>query len=103
MKVILLIFIIIVCLGLVAYLIITNVNFEWFKDKMYYRKKANALKLELDLQRKTHAHNTVEWTRQLEEMTSDIDYKTMKLKLANQENKKLKERIKELEAPKKKK
>ena len=77
-----------------------DIMFEWLKDKTYYRKKANTLKLELDLQRKTHAHNTVEWTRQLEDMAADVDYKKTKLRLANKEIKDLKERIKELENPK---
>ena len=52
------------------------------------------------MQRKTHAHNTVEWTRQLEDMAADVDYKETKLRLANKEIKDLKERIKELENPK---
>ena len=74
--------------------------FEWLKDKTYYRKKANTLKLELDLQRKTHAHNTIAWTKQIEDLTMSLEYKNAKHKVTLQENRKLKERIKELENPK---
>ena len=77
--------------------------FEWLKDKTYYRKKANSLKLELDLQRKTHANNTIAQTKQIEDLGASDEYKTTKLRLAAKEIKELKERIKELEAPKKKK
>lgn len=75
--------------------------FEWLKDKTYYRKKANTLKLELELQRKTHANNTIAWTKQIEDITADFEYKKTKLKLAHEDIKKLKERIRELETPKK--
>lgn len=77
--------------------------FEWLKDKTHYRRKANTLKLELELQRKTHAHNTIAWTEQIEDLASSLEYKTTKLRLANKEIKDLKERIKELETPTKKK
>lgn len=77
--------------------------FEWLKDKTYYKKKKNKLELEIELQRKTHAHNTIAWTKQIEDLASSVDYKTTKLRLANKEIKDLKERIKELESPVKKK
>ncbi len=77
--------------------------FEWIKDKTYYRKKANTLKLENDLQRKTHAHNTIRWTEQIEDLTADCEYRNTRIKLLNSRLKKCEERIKELETPKKKK
>ena len=77
--------------------------FEWIKDKTYYRKKANTLSNELDLQRKAHAHNTIKWTEQIEEKEADIQYRDTRIKQLNSRLKKCEERIKELEAPKKKK
>lgn len=77
--------------------------FEWIKDKTYYRKKANTLKLENELQRKAHAHNTIEWTKQIEDKEADIQYRDTRIKLLNGRLKKYEERIKELETPKKKK
>lgn len=75
--------------------------FEWIKDKTYYKKKKNSLELEIELQRKTHAHNTIAWTKQIEELNTIIENKTIKLRRANKEIKDLKQRIKELETPKK--
>lgn len=75
--------------------------FEWLKDKTYYKKKMNSLELEIELQRKTHAHNTIAWTKQIEDLGASLDYKTTKLRLANKEIRELKEYIKELETPKK--
>lgn len=77
--------------------------FEWIKDKTYYRKKANTLKLENELQRKAHAQNTIAWTKQIEDFKASEEYKDTKIKLANKTIKELKERIKEFEAPEKKK
>ena len=70
---------------------------EWIKDKGYYRKKYNTLENELEIQRRAHANNTVMWTKQIEELTASYDYKDTKYKLMVKENKKLKDRIKELE------
>ena len=75
--------------------------FEWLKDKTYYKKKKNSLELEIELQRKTHAYNTIAWTKQIEELNTIIENKTIKLRRANKEIKDLKQRIKELETPKK--
>ena len=77
--------------------------FEWIKDKTYYRKKSNTLDNELEIQRKAHAQNTIAWTKQIEDLKASEEYRNMRIKLLTGENKKLKERIKELEAPKKKK
>lgn len=76
--------------------------FEWLVDKTYYLKKSNTLKNELTIQRKAHAQNTIAWTQQIEEKTASEDYKDMRIKLLVKENKKLKERIKELECLEKK-
>lgn len=77
--------------------------FEWIKDKTHYRKKANTLENELEIQRTAHAQNTVAWTKQIEDFKASEEYKNTKIKLANKTIKELKERLKELEAPKKKK
>ncbi len=74
---------------------------NWLKDKFYYKHKVNTLKNELEVQRRTHAHNTIAWTKQIEDLTASVEYKTAKLKLASKEIKILKEKIKELETPKK--
>lgn len=66
-------------------------------DTTYWQKKYNTVVNELDLQRKAHANNTIVWTKQIEELTAEKDYKDTKYKLQVQENKKLKERLKELE------
>lgn len=75
--------------------------FEWLKDKTYYKKKKNTLENELEIQRKAHAHNTIAWTKQIEDLTASLEYKETKLKSINKEMKNLKERIKELENTKK--
>ena len=76
-------------------------SFKNFKTKLidttYWRKRSNTFENDLDLQRKVHAHNTIIWTGQLEELKIDYDDKKEKYKLAMQELKKAKERIKELE------
>lgn len=77
--------------------------FEWIKDKTYYKKKSNTLENELEIQRTAHAQNTVAWTKQIEDFKAREEYKNTKIKLANKTIKELKERLKELEAPKKKK
>ena len=71
--------------------------FEWLKDKNYYRKQRNIYKNELETQRKAHAQNTLAWTKQIEEFKASEEHKDMMLKLKAKENRKLKERIKELE------
>lgn len=75
---------------------------DWLKDKTYYKKKVNTLMNELEIQRKAHAQNTIAWTKQIEDLTMSLEYRDTRHKLTLQENRKLKERIKELETPKRK-
>lgn len=82
-------------------------SFKNFKNKLvdttYWQKNYNTALNELDLQRKAHAHNTIAWTKQIEDFKSSEEYKDTKLKLASKTIKELRERLKELEAPKSKK
>ena len=75
--------------------------FEWIKDKSHYRKKANTLENENKIQRETFEEATKQWSQQLLDKNFDLEYKNKQLELKDNTIKKLKERIKELEAPKK--
>ena len=96
--------IIVIIMLLVDFIILWGLQGFSFKDFIkklvdttYWQKKYNTAENELELQRKAHANNTIAWTKQIEDLTASEEYKTTKYKLQLQENKKLKERIKELE------
>lgn len=79
--------------------------FEYIKLKRKIhelRKRINTLESENKIQRETFEEATKEWAQQLLDKGTDIDYKNKQLDLKDNTIKKLKERIKELEMPKKK-
>ena len=79
--------------------------FEYIKLKRKVhelRKRVNTLESENKIQRETFEEATKEWSQQLLDKGFDIDYKNKQLDLKDNTIKKLKERIKELEMPKKK-
>lgn len=76
--------------------------FEWIKDKTHYRKKANTLEIENKRQRETFEEATREWSQQLLDKNFEIEYRNKQLELKDNTIKRLKERLKELEVPKKK-
>lgn len=78
--------------------------FEYFKLKIKINeltRKINTLENENKIQRETFEEATKEWAQQLLDKGSDIDYKNRQISLKDNTIKKLKERIKELETPKK--
>ena len=69
---------------------------KW-RDNTYWQQKYNTAENTIEINRRVHAENTIKWTEMLEEKEATIIYKTTKIQILNNENKKLKERIKELE------
>ena len=69
---------------------------KW-KDATYWQQKYNTSENEKEINRQVHANNTITWTMMLEEKDATIINLKTKYQIVSNENKKLKERLKEFE------